>query len=657
MGRKKPFSHKQKKAQLQTTRARKRGDDEDDARPGNTRQRRQLPSRSAPKGPTLRLESRFISLPPHYLERTRDLAFSAPLERPLPGTAAVFPVDVVSRSPPTGKLVIPARPKFRYGQTKKEVEKNEEGVYKKWLGATRATLDDWVLGEGDDGWPVSPSWFETNLEVWRQLWRVTESSAILLLLIDARCPPLHCPPSLRAYVKALRPRKEVILVLTKADLVDAGALAGWRTWLEEWWAEGDEASATSVQIVAVSSYDKALLYGEGRARHRPAIPMSARGELVDAVKRAHVRLVTKPANARDDWKPAVRESVDWASLAAEPEVAPVQSGGRRKAKQEDADGAEGRESREESEAEEAEEADAEAGAHHRDPQTEPLPIGLIGQPNVGKSSLLNALLGTTRVRASKTPGKTKHFQTILWGPARDIKIIDCPGLVCPSLVPMELQAMAGILPISQIPSLPSCIYYVATRMPIEDVFRVPPPAEDEVVVDKRTWRGDGPRAVEEARGHTWTAGGIMEARAVDRGFLTAKGGRPDTNRAGNAMLRTIADGRVRWGFWPPGSSEDALAARGGKGVWLENSPELEDEEAGEPSDESESDEDEASGVGAVPSASAEEEEEEDDDDSEPAGFAAQNHQSFFNALSLEGSDESETEESESEESLPPHTPS
>lgn len=28
-----------------------------------------------------------------------------------------------------------------------------------------------------------------------------------------------------------------------------------------------------------------------------------------------------------------------------------------------------------------------------------------GQPNVGKSSLLNALFGTQRVRASKTPGK------------------------------------------------------------------------------------------------------------------------------------------------------------------------------------------------------------------------------------------------------------
>ena len=50
-------------------------------------------------------------------------------------------------------------------------------------------------------------------------------------------------------------------------------------------------------------------------------------------------------------------------------------------------------------------------------------VGMVGYPNVGKSSIINVLMGTTaamhgstRVRVSATPGKTKHFQTIVRRP-------------------------------------------------------------------------------------------------------------------------------------------------------------------------------------------------------------------------------------------------
>lgn len=32
---------------------------------------------------------------------------------------------------------------------------------------------------------------------------------------------------------------------------------------------------------------------------------------------------------------------------------------------------------------------------------------------------------------------------MFWGPKKEIKIVDCPGLVCPSLAGLEIQAMAG----------------------------------------------------------------------------------------------------------------------------------------------------------------------------------------------------------------------
>ena len=40
-----------------------------------------------------------------------------------------------------------------------------------------------------------------------------------------------------------------------------------------------------------------------------------------------------------------------------------------------------------------------------------LTIGCCGNPNVGKSSVMNALIGKKVVSVSKTPGHTKHFQT------------------------------------------------------------------------------------------------------------------------------------------------------------------------------------------------------------------------------------------------------
>ena len=39
-------------------------------------------------------------------------------------------------------------------------------------------------------------------------------------------------------------------------------------------------------------------------------------------------------------------------------------------------------------------------------------IGLVGYPNVGKSSTVNVLVAEKKTCVSATPGKTKHFQTL-----------------------------------------------------------------------------------------------------------------------------------------------------------------------------------------------------------------------------------------------------
>src|SRR5258708_1034719 len=77
-----------------------------------------------------------------------------------------------------------------------------------------------------------------------------------------------------------------------------------------------------------------------------------------------------------------------------------------------------------------------------------LVVGLVGYPNVGKSSTINSLLGAKKVSVSSTPGKTKHFQTINLSPT--LMLCDCPGLVFPQFAATKADLICdGVMPIDQ----------------------------------------------------------------------------------------------------------------------------------------------------------------------------------------------------------------
>lgn len=103
----------------------------------------------------------------------------------------------------------------------------------------------------------------------------------------------------------------------------------------------------------------------------------------------------------------------------------------------------------------------------KSPSGEPpakLVVGLVGYPNVGKSSTINALLGEKKVSVSSTPGKTKHFQTIHLSPT--IVLCDCPGLVFPQFATTKAALVCdGVLPIDQMREHTGPVALVVKRIP------------------------------------------------------------------------------------------------------------------------------------------------------------------------------------------------
>ena len=95
-----------------------------------------------------------------------------------------------------------------------------------------------------------------------------------------------------------------------------------------------------------------------------------------------------------------------------------------------------------------------------------LNVGLVGYPNVGKSSTINALIGEKKVSVSSTPGKTKHFQTIHLSPT--LVLCDCPGLVFPQFATTKADLVCdGVLPIDQMREYSAPTALVVKRIPKE----------------------------------------------------------------------------------------------------------------------------------------------------------------------------------------------
>jgi len=174
-----------------------------------------------------------------------------------------------------------------------------------------------------------------------------------------------------------------------------------------------------------------------------------------------------------------------------------------------------------------------------------LTVGLVGYPNVGKSSTINSLIGAKKVSVSSTPGKTKHFQTIHLSP--DLILCDCPGLVFPQFATTKAELVCdGVLPIDQIREWSAPVQIVVSRIPreiLEGTYGI---------VMRRPEEHEGPR-------HP-NAEDLLVPYAIARGFARAGKGEPDEARSARYILKDYVNAKLLFSHPPPGGDDDEFNA-------------------------------------------------------------------------------------------------
>ncbi|KAJ1888508.1 hypothetical protein LPJ81_006305, partial [Coemansia sp. IMI 209127] len=506
--RKKPFSVKQKKAQLQAKRARKRTDQhESDTEPNVTREvtQQQQPIPLKANTNINRLTSQFDKLTRTEIEANK-LRSMQPLQHADPKQALTMSFDDAY----SVNVDIPVRPTWKYGESREAVEAREAAYFAEWTKRLQEHTTDAV------------SLYEKNVEVWRQLWRVVEISDILLLVVDIRHPVLHFPPSLYRYITETT-GKPLVVVFNKTDLVAPDTVKAWMHYFR--------AKFPSVALTTFCCYrnDKTVLLNDLNVAHMKLRKKRPRKRVYDS---SQVGGLFEACRSVCD--PQKLDLVDWDELIAKYAAESDDDDDNN-----ERDAAESDNESEDEAADDAVESKIEDGGHGEVVSGKYVTIGLVGHPNVGKSTVINSIMNRTVVSTSRTPGHTKHFQTIHVTPT--LRLCDCPGLVFPCVVSRPLQVLAGLYNIAQVQEPYTSVLYLAERVPLEKVLALKPPEEDV-----------SPYQPE----YKWSAWAICEAFAIDRGFYTSKAARPDVYRAALHMLRWELDGRILLSFKPPGFFDD-----------------------------------------------------------------------------------------------------
>lgn len=386
------------------------------------------------------------------------------------------------------RLTVPRRPKWDANMTAAELDKAERESFLVWRRG---------LAELQQNQDLLMTPFERNLEVWRQLWRVIERSDLIVQIVDARNPLVFRSEDLEDYIKAVDPAKQNLLLINKADMMTDRQRHAWAQHLTE-------------NKIAYKFFSAHLAKEQNELRQAEEEEEERRAAAGGSASKA-------PAPAKEEEKEE-KEAED---------------------NKEESDSLDTR-------ILSVDELEALFLKHapKTDDPSRKLKVGLVGYPNVGKSSTINALIGAKKVSVSSTPGKTKHFQTIELSPR--VTLCDCPGLVFPNFATTKADLVCnGILPIDQLREFTGPAQLVTARIPkafLEAVYGI------HIRVQNISEGGTGVPTAEE----------LLSAYARARGFTRTGQGQPDESRAARYVLKDYVNGKLLFVAPPPGHLIDPM---------------------------------------------------------------------------------------------------
>ncbi|XP_021040358.1 large subunit GTPase 1 homolog [Mus caroli] len=434
-------------------------------------------------------------------------------------------------------LCIPRRPNWDRKTSPEELKQAEKDNFLRW----RRQL---VRLEEEQKLILTP--FERNLDFWRQLWRVIERSDIVVQIVDARNPLLFRCEDLECYVKEIDAAKENVILINKADLLTAEQRFAWAVHFEKegvkviFWsalAETDPLNGDSKEEVDSVAGDTNKTEPESSSLDANEIPHRDLFSLSE--ESASDSGDSEYEDCQED------EEEDWQTCSEEDSVPEEEEGCSSDSETQNRKNAEHQQVNNDSYLVSKQELlelfkKLHTGKKVKDGQ---LTVGLVGYPNVGKSSTINTIMGNKKVSVSATPGHTKHFQTLYVEPG--LCLCDCPGLVMPSFVSTKAEMICnGILPIDQMRDHVPPVSLVCQNIPrrvLEATYgiNIIKPREDE-----DPYR---PPTSEE----------LLMAYGCMRGFMTAHG-QPDQPRSARYILKDYVGGKLLYCHPPPGKDPVAF---------------------------------------------------------------------------------------------------